>query len=111
MASAISDDEQAIVKDLLKRYTKRCHDGGSEPNQPGDTRGGANCGCEGGHNGDHHFALGKFATQVRALAALIARWITCTIHNSVHTPVDMLACHLALPTHPVEWRRSPLPQH
>ena len=64
-------EHSACVLRLLERYTKRCHDGGSEPRQPGATRGeGAHCGCEGGHNGRHHFALGQFAKQVRALTAL-----------------------------------------
>ena len=95
MTNVISIGDQAIVKGLLERYAKRCHDGGSEPRQPGATRGdvGAHCGCEDGHNGEHHFALGQFAKQVRALAALIARCVTCTIHSSVHAHVDVLACH------------------
>lgn len=106
-------EHSACVSRLLQRYTKRCHDGGSEPRQPGATRDvGAHCGCEGGHNGEHHFALGQFAKQVRALAALIARCVTCTIHSSVHAHVDVLACHFGARSICAQQRSdtSPLPQ-
>lgn len=60
----VDERYRASVVRLLNRFTRPCHDGPSDPVQPGGGVGGARCGCD-GQLPPHHFTLAEFGSRVR----------------------------------------------